>query len=120
MPLDHHHHHYSTACLCCSQVPPCGSVSLFPSSVLAYTVVITLSAFCFYFTPCILMKSALFTVVPLRCLLTNCGPSYLLFTCFLIVCYCYGVVRAVFFAMESRVEKVFDDDHGTVAGMPSL
>src|ERR1700683_2023437 len=44
----------------------------------------------------------LFAAVPLRYLLTNCGPSYLLSTCFLIVCYCYGVVRAGFLLWRAR------------------
>ena len=42
------------------------------------------------------MKSVLSVAVLLRCLQIDCDPSYLLFTCFCIVCYCYGVVRAGF------------------------
>ena len=87
--------HYPTACLCLLD-SHCGSVSLFPSSMLAYTAVTALSTFSLYFTPSMSMKSALSAAVPLRCLQINCDPSYLLSTCFYIVCYCYGVVRAGF------------------------
>jgi hypothetical protein len=69
-------------------------------------VVIALSTSCFCFTPRMLMKSALFAAVPVRCLLTDYGPSYLLFACFLIVCYCYGVVRAGFCYGEQDGESI--------------
>jgi len=81
--------------------------------VLAYTVALYLL---FLFTLWMLMKSALFAAVPLRCLLTDCGPPYLLLYCLLLLHCCEGL----FFAMESRVEKVFDDNWSTLAGKPSI
>ena len=63
-----------------------------------------------------LMKSALFVAVPLRCFLTDCGPPYLLSYCLLLLWCCEGR----FFAMESRAEEAYDDNWSTLGGKPSI